>query len=443
VPPSTVTLDIGRRFVSATLFLPLSELGTALALPLAGDASSVPTRYGPTIAEYVRHHMRAKDRLGRAYTLRPLTMDLKHTENREWVSNDWLEVHADFDAPPESSTDFLELDYDVIFHRVLSHEVFVYVSHDLRNGLMGDKPQLVGMLGFGSTHVVVDGVRGSWWFGFRRMFSLGMHHISEGTDHLLFLLELLLPAPWLALAGQWRERKTTAAAFRSIVVIAGGFTLGHCLTLAVASAGYVHLPSRAVESAIAISILVSSMHAWRPIFPGREVWIAFAFGLVHGLAFATVLTGLSFDGITLAVALAGFNLGIEWMQLLLIAVVLPILLVLSATRAYPVLRNAGAAVGAACALGWIAERGFLLSNPLRAFTDWLAAFTPWAIATALGASGVSLALLCVRGVVARQHRSLALSLRDTDAPAIAGLVQEVTRPRPTTDLLPPRDREGW
>jgi hypothetical protein len=85
---------------------------------------------------------------------------------------------------------------------------------------------LLGVLGFAKTHLEVDGSAGSWWKGFSRLYLLGMNHIAEGSDHLLFLLV-----------------------------------------------------------AIAASILISSIHAWRPLFAGRESWIALTFGLVHGLAF--------------------------------------------------------------------------------------------------------------------------------------------------------------
>src|SRR6201999_1656522 len=100
---------------------------------------------------------------------------------------------------------------------------------------------------------------------------------------------LLLPAPLVALAGRWRGRATMRRSLVHILGIVTAFTLGHSLTLALSGFGLVRLPSRPVEVLIAISILVSAIHAMRPLFPGREALIAASFGLVHGLAFASAL----------------------------------------------------------------------------------------------------------------------------------------------------------
>ena len=79
--------------------------------------------------------------------------------------------------------------------------------------------------------------------------------------------------------------------------------------------GAVRLPEPLIESAIALSIFVSAVHALVPIFRGREVFIAGGFGLVHGLAFAATLTEFGFDPLTMASSVLAFNLGIEAVQL--------------------------------------------------------------------------------------------------------------------------------
>jgi hypothetical protein len=249
------------------------------------------------------------------------------------------------------------------------------------------------MAGFGATRVVVDGSAGSWWQGFGHLFDLGLRHIAEGPDHLLFLLALLLPAPLLARSGRWGAAKGTAAAARTIVGVVSGFTVGHSVSLALAALAGATGPAPGVEVLIAVSILVSCLHAWRPIFAGHEVWIASAFGLVHGLAFAETLAGLDFDGTTLALSLAGFNLGIEAMQLVVIAATLPVLMALATTRGFRVVRVGGAAFAAACALGWLGERAFGWANPLQPVTDWLAPPPAWFEAALCAASAAALLLL--------------------------------------------------
>ena len=198
--------------------------------------------------------------------------------------------------------------------------------------------------------------QGFTWSGFAGAFRLGVHHIAEGTDHLLFLLTLLLPAPLLALAGRWNGRAAVRRSLTQILRIVTAFTLGHSLTLALSGLGLVHLPGRPVEVLIAVSILVSAIHAMRPVFPGREAIIASSFGLIHGLAFASALNELGVTGWYRLISVFGFNLGIEAMQLAVVTVTLPALLLLSRTRFYSAFRIAGAAFACVASCAWIVER---------------------------------------------------------------------------------------
>ncbi|MDO8540254.1 MAG: HupE/UreJ family protein [Opitutaceae bacterium] len=151
---------------------------------------------------------------------------------------------------------------------------------------------------------------GHTFWGFVR---LGVEHIWTGYDHLLFLLALLI----------------VCRSFRSSVAIISCFTVAHSLTLAAATANLVHLSGRVVEPLIAASIVfVGAENLWRrggeP--PGR--WgVTFAFGLIHGFGFATVLRDLGVgrggEGITMP--LLGFNVGVEVGQVAIATVVLPLL----------------------------------------------------------------------------------------------------------------------
>lgn len=225
--------------------------------------------------------------------------------------------------------------------------------------------------------------------GFAGAFRLGVRHIAEGTDHLLFLLALLLPAPLLARCGHWSQRATVRRSLMQILRIVTAFTLGHSLTLALAAFGLMSLPSRPVEVLIAISILVSAIHAIRPIFPGREVAIAAFFGLIHGLAFASALNDLGVSGWYRLVSILGFNLGIEAMQLAVVAATLPSLLLLSRTQVYSFFRIGGALFAALASVGWIIERSLNTPNAVDPFVEIIAHHSPW-----IAASLLLLSLLC-------------------------------------------------
>jgi hypothetical protein len=231
-----------------------------------------------------------------------------------------------------------------------------------------------------------------WWSDFRgspgdfggffSMFHLGMRHIAEGTDHLLFLLTLLLPAPLMVAGSRWAGFGGARHSLLQILRVVTAFTVGHSITLALAAVGLVRVPSRPIEVLIAVSILVSAVHALRPIFAGREAGIAAFFGLIHGLAFAATLGDLGLGWWDRIASILAFNLGIEAMQLVVVAAFMPSLVLLSRTRAYSGLRIGGALFAGLAAVGWIAERLFNLHKSVDVVVDVFAHHAEW-IALAL------------------------------------------------------------
>ncbi len=228
----------------------------------------------------------------------------------------------------------------------------------------------------------------SWLSGvpFASLFRLGARHIAEGTDHLLFLLVLLLPAPLLAAGSRWDRPAGIRQSLLRILGIVTAFTLGHSITLGLAAMDVVRAPERPIEVLIAASILVSAVHTLRPIFPGREAWIAGFFGLIHGLAFAAALGRLGLARWDRLAGILAFNLGIESMQILVVALLLPSLMLMSRTRAYPAVRVCGAVFASAASVGWIAERLFDRHTPVDAVVSALARHALWGAAALLLAS---------------------------------------------------------
>jgi HupE/UreJ protein len=229
--------------------------------------------------------------------------------------------------------------------------------------------------------------------GFASLFRLGMRHIAEGTDHLLFLLALLLPAPLLVIGGRWGASAGWRQSLFKILRVVTAFTVGHSITLAFGAWGVMSFASGAIELLIAVSILVAAVHAMRPLFAGREAFIAAFFGLIHGLAFATVVAHLDVGPWQRVASLLGFNLGIEAMQLVVIAAALPSLLLISRTRAYAWVRVSAALFTALASIGWIAERSIDEKNLLVAIVEAIAEH-PWWIFCGLS-------LLALVGVVLR------------------------------------------
>lgn len=190
-------------------------------------------------------------------------------------------------------------------------------------------------------------------------FREGVWHIWLGLDHILFLLALLLPAVLHRENDHWRAVTHLRDAFVDTVQVVTAFTLAHSITLSLAALKIVHLPSQLVESGIAVSVLIAALNNIWPIFTKRLWLVAFAFGLIHGLGFANVLTELGLPRDSLVVSLVGFNLGVEAGQLVIVAAFVPLAYLFRRSWAYPHLAmRLGSISIAILATGWLIERGF-------------------------------------------------------------------------------------
>lgn len=184
----------------------------------------------------------------------------------------------------------------------------------------------------------------------------GVWHIWIGFDHILFLLSLLLPA--VLASARAAPPTSMRASFIDVLKVVTAFTLAHSITLTLASLSVIALPSRWVESAIAASVLAAALNNIFPLFRGRRPLAAFAFGLLHGFGFASVLTDLGLPQAALAWSLAGFNVGVEIGQLCIVAVFLPLAYLLRRTWFYRMLLTWGSGAIALLALLWLIERMF-------------------------------------------------------------------------------------
>jgi len=157
----------------------------------------------------------------------------------------------------------------------------------------------------------VEAEPGSWEVA-RAYLVLGIEHILLGVDHLLFVLALMI-----LVKGARRLLWTITA-----------FTAAHSLTLAAATLDWIHVPIPPVEASIALSIVflaseIAHTRAGRPGLTYRKPWIvAFVFGLLHGLGFASALSEVGLPANAIPVALLFFNVGVEIGQLMFIASVL-------------------------------------------------------------------------------------------------------------------------
>lgn len=151
----------------------------------------------------------------------------------------------------------------------------------------------------------------------REFLWLGLKHILVGWDHLAFLFGLLI----------------VGGKLRDAVKIITSFTLAHSLTLALATFNLIRIPSSVVEAVIAASIIyVGIENILRRDFQKRWM-LTFAFGLIHGCGFATILRemGIGANGSSVVTPLVWFNVGVELGQLAIAALMLPLIWKLKST----------------------------------------------------------------------------------------------------------------
>ncbi|NPD69291.1 HupE/UreJ family protein [Lichenicola cladoniae] len=199
----------------------------------------------------------------------------------------------------------------------------------------------------------------------RTFFVMGIHHLLTGIDHMLFVTMLLVPA-------MFRRRENShgiqasllpVSSFRGMflesVKVLSAFTLAHGTTLTLSVLHIVSVPERFSEAGIALTILITASDNIFHVIPGRRWPLAFLFGLVHGLGFATALGPLALPPVALGFALVSFNLGLEAAQVTIAAVVLPIGFALRNTMIYPrrIMPGLSGAV-ALVAMAWFTDRAF-------------------------------------------------------------------------------------
>ena len=152
-----------------------------------------------------------------------------------------------------------------------------------------------------------------WHQAALRFVELGFRHILDGTDHLLFLLCLVIPLRRL----------------RELILVVTSFTVAHSITLvasaiALAPDGLWFPPL--VETLIAVSIVYMALENVVVVQPRRRWMLAFGFGLVHGFGFSFALRQtLQFAGSHLLTSLLSFNVGVELGQLLVLGLLVPTL----------------------------------------------------------------------------------------------------------------------
>ncbi len=417
---SSLRIELSADDMSGSLTVAVASLDLALDAANRSDVLS-DDEYAAQAIGYLQTHLVVEGADGTEWPEQITNVERQTVEGIETFA-----VELDFDVVGDDPSAFT-ITYDGIIEAVPEHEaVLVFVDATNRASTPGVFRQDDTTITIGHDTPAT---------GLADMVRYGFHHVLEGADHLLFVLALVLPAPLMASAGRWRRGDGLGASLRRVTHVVTAFTLGHSLTLVATSLGWITFPSRPIEILIALSVAVSAVHAIRPLARRGEPAIAAGFGLVHGMAFAGILTELGLDGTTSIAALAAFNVGIELAQLAAIACVFPSVYLVTSRRSAGAFRVVGASIALAAAIGWLVDRTGLAGNPFAGVEAQVVAHP---LLVAVGIAAVAAVIRLVDRPVAPITLGRA-DLRDGDA----DLVGRVALRAPGTEpLIVPAEPAG-
>ena len=288
---------------------------------------------------------------------------------------DGVHVAVALTARCAGPADPLTIDYRAIFAIDARHSGLVHI-----HGVGGSAAAVVR----GPGSVTLATGDGTSVTGFIRA---GIWHIWIGFDHICFLMALLLPAVLYRhgrhgrhgrdgggrdgggrdgggrdgggriVGSAWKPRERLGEVVREVLGVVTAFTLAHSITLALAALGWVQLPTRLIETTIALSVAAAALNNLVRGIDARWA-VAFVLGLVHGFGFAGALAGLGLPGKGLVAALLGFNIGVELGQAAIVAAFLPIAFALRRTRFYRLVLIVASLAMAVIALHWSFQRAF-------------------------------------------------------------------------------------
>jgi hypothetical protein len=368
-PNSEVQIDFGQREALMDVIIPLGEYGYATGNPIDRSAAS-----RERAKAFLTSHIHV------ATDGRPWAMTVEQVDFVQIAGPPDLHAVIHLTPPPGASGRRLSIFWNAVIDTVPSHFALFVARSDFSGGKLNEDREVLGALQGQRRVLTIERGDGRATKGLVAAVSLGMTHIAEGHDHLMFLIALLLPAPLLAAGRIWGRPRAPHDAIKKLAWIVSAFTVGHSVTLIGSAFFGWQLSAPPVEIGIAVSILISAIHAWRPIFPGREPIVAGLFGLVHGLAFATVVARFGLGIEEKAASIFGFNIGIEIVQLLVVIAIMPALILLSRTSWYTPFRTIGAVFAGIAALAWIVERVSGSPNPIAETIDASLTHTLWLVA---------------------------------------------------------------
>ncbi len=361
---SFVFLDVSETTLVGQVDYPFGDLREALGFSLDGsDAQMVAELEGRQgdLHDFSREHLSIAGE-GQEYAITYGDLGTLLEENPDKEVR-YVQIPFTIEVPTDLVPQSLDVTFDPFFDQIDDKTALVLIQNNWRAGIFdngeGQNQDAVFYFTADGPSQVIDLGSPNRLKNFTESVALGLDHIRTGPDHILFVLVLLLPSVLIFGGSGWKPADGFGRSLWRVTKIATMFTIAHSITFTLAGLEILPLPSSKVtETIIALSIVAAALHNLRPIFPNKEWMIAFAFGLFHGMGFASLVSALQVEKSTQLLSLLGRNVGIEIGQLIVIFASFTLLYLLRTTRAYSWVLRIGSIVLALVATAWMIERLF-------------------------------------------------------------------------------------
>ncbi len=359
---SYVYLKIYDDQLTGRFEINLEDLNKALMLEQSGDIitqDNLDARIGE-VQTYMDNHL--------AFNANGETLEIQYSGLDTLKAKGAVFALLDFTLIENGTTpDTIDIDYSVMFDADPTHTGMVLIEQFWRGQISNNESNPSLVFSHSNRSQQLDLSSYSTFSAFLGIVKLGIKHFLLGIDHILFLIALILPAAMVRKEGYWQPVDTFRSAIFYVIKIVTLFTIAHTLTLGLASFSIIDLPSRLVESIIALSIAVAALNIIYPIFKRKIGWLVFIFGLFHGFGFASVLSHLGVLGEHMALSLFAFNLGLEIGQIAVILLIFPILYMIHKEAFFPrIVLRYGAVALILLSTVWFFDRA-LINNELTKF----------------------------------------------------------------------------
>jgi hypothetical protein len=226
--------------------------------------------------------------------------------------------------------DDLVIKYTGVFAQDPEHKLIINLT-----GIGSDKTGIASqVISVDQQQVNIDLQSSDWFSVLSSYVYQGIVHIFIGTDHILFLVVLVLTSVLIYQNGKWIPKLNNSQVVKDTAWVTTAFTLAHSVTLSATALGWIVPSSRWVEFGIALSIVLTALNNLWPLVT-RLSLITFGFGLLHGMGFASVLGELGLSEQHTLLSILAFNIGVEAGQLMILLALLPVLFFCRSKQWYP------------------------------------------------------------------------------------------------------------